>query len=85
MGLDPVEIRRKNLIPSKEMPYDAGILYRDGSPLILDSGNYPEALEKSVNAIGYDTFRIKQKEMLKAGRFWGSESHAILKLEGLVL
>ena len=71
LGIDPVEIRRINLISSEEMPYDAGILYRDGSPLILDSGNYPEALEKSVNAINYDKFRVKQKELFNVGRFVG--------------
>ena len=31
-GIDPVEIRRRNLITADEMPYAVGINYRDGTP-----------------------------------------------------
>ena len=54
LGIDPAEIRRRNLIGPEEMPYDAGFLYRDGSPLVLDSGDYPQALAKNLDGIDYD-------------------------------
>ena len=31
MGLDPFDVRRKNLVPSESMPYSVGINYRDGA------------------------------------------------------
>ena len=71
LGLDPADIRRRNLIGPDEMPFDAGILYRDGAPLIIDSGNYPEALEKNLAGIDYATFRREQKQARAKGRYLG--------------
>ncbi len=52
LGMDPVELRLRNLIRPEEMPYDLGILYRDGEPAILDSGDYPRALLRAVELVG---------------------------------
>ncbi len=71
LGLDTVEIRRRNLIPAAEMPYSPGILYRDGNPMMLDSGDYPEMFEKAVAAIGYDGFRRTQAEARERGEHLG--------------
>ena len=43
LGLDPAEVRRRNLIQPDEFPYTVGLIFRDGSPLTYDSGNYPGA------------------------------------------
>ena len=51
LEIDPVEIRIRNLITPKELPNSAGILYRDGHPLVLDSGNYPKALARAAELI----------------------------------
>jgi carbon-monoxide dehydrogenase large subunit len=53
LRVHPVEFRQRNLIRPDEMPYAAGIIYRDGQPLVLDSGNYPEALRRATELIGY--------------------------------
>ena len=71
LDIDPADVRRKNFIRPDEMPYDAGILYRDGSPLILDSGDYPGALELNLDAIGYDDFRKEQQQARLENRFLG--------------
>ncbi len=49
------------------MPYDTGLLYRDGQPLIYDSGNFPEALEKALQTIDYDAFRREQQRLQAQG------------------
>jgi carbon-monoxide dehydrogenase large subunit len=54
LGIDPVELRARNLVGADEMPFDAGISYRDGQPLVLDSGNYPDALARAVKLVDYD-------------------------------
>ena len=71
LSLDPADIRRRNLIRPDEMPFDAGILYRDGSPLIIDSGDYPEALERNLDGIDYGAFRQEQKQARASGRHLG--------------
>jgi carbon-monoxide dehydrogenase large subunit len=60
LGLDPAAVRRKNFVPADEMPYDVGLPYRDGHPLIYDSGDFPATLEAALAAAGYETFRADQ-------------------------
>lgn len=51
-GIDPFELRRRNLIPAAAMPYEVGISYRDGNPVVYDSGDYPAAFERAVARAG---------------------------------
>ena len=71
LDLDPAEIRRRNFIQPHEMPFALDLPYRDGSPMVLDSGDYPKALEMTLDAIGYDRFREEQREARKQGRYIG--------------
>jgi carbon-monoxide dehydrogenase large subunit len=71
LGMDPAEIRRRNLITPDELPLETGIPYRDGAPMVLDSGDYPEALERCLEAIGYDAFRRDQADSRARGEFRG--------------
>ncbi len=61
LGIDRVEIRRRNYIQPDAFPYDHEILFQDFRPLVYDSGNYPAALEKAVELIGYEGF-VKQDQ-----------------------
>lgn len=65
LGMDRVEIRRRNLIPADAFPYDHGILFQDFRPLVYDSGNYPAALEKAVELIGYERFVKEEQPRLR--------------------
>ncbi|MGA9595701.1 MAG: xanthine dehydrogenase family protein, partial [Acidimicrobiia bacterium] len=68
LGLDPAEIRRRNLIQPEQMPYDMGMLYRDGNPLIYDSGDFPDQLETALDRADYRALRKRQGEALRGGR-----------------
>lgn len=68
VGRDPAEVRRINLVPGDEMPYDMGMLYRDGQPMVYDSGNYPEQLDQILEAAGYDALREWQAREKAGGR-----------------
>jgi carbon-monoxide dehydrogenase large subunit len=57
LDLDPVELRLRNLLRPDELPLRAGILYRDGEPLVLDGGDYPAALRRAAELAGYDDAR----------------------------
>ena len=65
IGMDPVEVRRKNFIAKEEFPYDNAL------GLQYDSGDYHRALEKALEMIDYDRFRREQAEARKQGRYLG--------------
>jgi len=72
LGLEPAEVRRRNMIRPEEMPYRAGILYRDGEPIVYDGGDYPAALRQALEAIGgVEVFRRRQREAREGGRYLG--------------
>jgi carbon-monoxide dehydrogenase large subunit len=60
LRMDPAELRRRNYIRPDELPYDFGMPYRDGNPLVYDTGDFPEALEKALEAADYRKFRAEQ-------------------------
>jgi CO/xanthine dehydrogenase Mo-binding subunit len=47
LGLDPVEIRLRNLIDRDEMPYATGT-HTDGHPVVYDSGDYRKLVELTL-------------------------------------
>ncbi|MCX2924959.1 xanthine dehydrogenase family protein molybdopterin-binding subunit [Streptomyces sp. NEAU-W12] len=61
LGIDPVEVRRRNWIRHEEFPYDsiAGLTY--------DSGNYEAATEKALALFGYDELRAEQQKRNERG------------------
>jgi carbon-monoxide dehydrogenase large subunit len=71
LGLDPAEARLRNLIQADEFPYRVGLVFRDGSPLTYDSGNYPELLRRALERIGYRELRAEQAALRAAGRLRG--------------
>lgn len=72
LALEPAEVRRRNMVRADEMPYAVGIRYRDGEPIVYDSGDYPKALEQALEAIGgVDAFRARQRAARAEGRHLG--------------
>jgi carbon-monoxide dehydrogenase large subunit len=72
VGIDRAEIRRRNFIQPDEFPYRReGVLFADGLPVTLDSGDYPKQLEMLLRAIGYDSFSEEQARAREEGRYIG--------------
>src|SRR5438132_1121174 len=69
LRLDPADVRRKNYIRPEELPFDLGMPYRDGNPLVYDSGDFPAALESALIAAEYDRVR-KEQTALRARGLW---------------
>ena len=60
------------MIAAEAMPYSVGIPYRDGEPIVYDSGDYPGALQKALDAIGgVEAFRDRQAMARRDGRYLG--------------
>src|SRR5881296_306639 len=68
LGLDPAEVRARNLIPAEEMPYRPGLVYRDGVPVRYDGGDYPLELRRALDLLDYAGWRKRQTELRAAGR-----------------
>ena len=72
LGIEPAEVRLRNMIRADEMPYAMGMPYRDGQPIVYDGGDYPAALNKVIAAIGgLPAFRQRQRAERQAGRYLG--------------
>ena len=55
LHLDPVLVRRRNLLRPDEFPYPVGVTYQDGERVVYDSGNYPvlfDRLDETVDLAG---------------------------------
>lgn len=77
LGLDPVEIRRVNLIGPADLPYTSP------TRLVHDSATYPLCFEKVVEAIGYGAFRAEQARLRRQGRYVGVGFAVYNELTGL--
>ena len=52
LGLDRVDVKRRNLIQPDQFPYEVGVAWQDGSRVVYDSGNYPVLLERALEMLG---------------------------------
>ena len=60
LGIEPIELRRRNLITPDQMPYRTGLLDRRGIAQEYDSGDYPQMLERAVEMIDLGGIRRRQ-------------------------
>ncbi len=69
LGIDRVEIRKRNFLPPDAFPYDNKIIDQAFAPFIIDSGNYQPAIEKAAKMIGYEKFlKEEQPQYRQEGR-----------------
>ena len=76
LGLDPAELRRRNLVRPDEFPYASA----GGN--VYDSGSYHAALETLLEAAGYDALRGEQRAARAAGRAVGIGLSCFVELTG---
>jgi carbon-monoxide dehydrogenase large subunit len=65
LGLDPAELRRKNLIPADKFPYTSATGFE------YDSGDYERAMNLALEKAGYRELREEQARMREQGRLLG--------------
>jgi aerobic carbon-monoxide dehydrogenase large subunit len=68
LGRDRAEVREANFIRPDEMPYDHGLIFQDGRPLVYDSGDYPASLAKLKKLVGWDEFAAEREQARVEGR-----------------
>src|SRR5260370_8027552 len=52
LGLDRIEVRRRNLIQPDQFPYEVGVVWQDGNQVIYDSGDYPALVNRALEMLG---------------------------------
>ena len=65
VGLDPAEVRLRNMIPPDQLPYDNGLGWT------YDSGDYAHALRLALDHAGYDEFPARRAEAARRGKLLG--------------
>ena len=76
IGMDPVEVRRKNLIP----PFEDGHAVATG--VSYDSGNYEAALDRALEMAGYQQLRREQEQARREGRYLGIGLATYVEISG---
>lgn len=64
-GLEPSEVRLRNLVHPEQMPFT------NITGKLFDSGDYPESVRQAADAIGLDAFRARQERGEGDGRLLG--------------
>lgn len=77
VGLDPKEIRLRNLIRAEEFPY------KTAPGIVWDRSGFIECLEEGSNALDYEGLRRKQAEARAAGRWVGIGISSYAELSGI--
>lgn len=65
LGLDPAEVRLRNMVPTEKMPYDNGLGWT------YDSGDYPTALKLAMSHSRYADVEARRAEARRRGKLLG--------------
>ena len=82
LGLDPVELRRVNLIPEDSMPFDRKIDAL-GTEIILDSGKYEDLLDRLLERVGYHRLKTEIEQRRADGEMVGMGLAYFVEKSGL--
>ena len=77
IGMDPADVRRKNLIP----PFDDG--YDVPTGVTYDTGNYEAAFDRALEMAGYQQFVQEQEQARKKGHYLGIGLSTYVEICGL--
>ena len=82
LGIDPVELRRRNLIASAEMPYQRP-LDAIGDEIVYDSGDYAGLMDKALAAVGWDGLQAGLRQRRADGEAVGAGLAIFVEKSGL--
>jgi aerobic carbon-monoxide dehydrogenase large subunit len=82
LGIDPLELRRRNLLGPAELPCDRSMRAL-GTDVVLDEGDYPGLLDRALAESGYASWALEAAERRRAGRLAGTGAAVFLEKSGL--
>ncbi len=81
LGIDPAELRRKNLLQPSDMPHTVGVTRPGMAEMVYDSGNYPQVLQEALSAMDYDSAKATTGRQAD-GRYTGVGVACFVKSTG---
>jgi carbon-monoxide dehydrogenase large subunit len=76
LGIDPAELRRRNLIPKDALPYDTGFVFT------YDSGDFEGALDTALEAADWSGFEARRAAAKSRGRLRGIGVVSVIEIAG---
>ncbi len=73
LGLDPIDVIRRNLVPANAFPY------RTATGALLDSGDYPRTLETALRDGRFAELRQRREKARSEGRIYGIGCVAVVE------
>lgn len=83
LGLDPLEVRRRNLVQPEDMPYEMGIPYRDTKTITYDRGDFPAQLQAALELIDLPAWRARQADQRNTTRRIGIGVSSLMEGSGV--
>jgi aerobic carbon-monoxide dehydrogenase large subunit len=77
IGMDPAEVRRRNLVPKDRFPYDNTLGWT------YDSGDYPAAFEQALERVGYGSMGPARREARTRGKRLGVGMASFVAITGI--
>jgi carbon-monoxide dehydrogenase large subunit len=75
-GIDPIKLRRRNLIPPSAIPYRTAI------GTTYDSGEFEVVMDKAIALADYDGFKQRKRDSTKRGKLRGIGISCVLEHSG---
>jgi carbon-monoxide dehydrogenase large subunit/6-hydroxypseudooxynicotine dehydrogenase subunit gamma len=82
LGLDPIEVRRRNLVAKAEMPYRRPLATL-GTEIMLDSGDYAGLIDKALAAVGWSALQDELRRRRAGGECVGAGLALFVEKSGL--
>jgi aerobic carbon-monoxide dehydrogenase large subunit len=82
LGVDPVELRRRNLLTPGELPLHRG-LSAIGTEMTIDAGDVPGLLDRTMAEAGFDAWRAEAEDLRSGGRPVGVGAAVFMEKSGL--
>jgi len=71
LAMDPIQVRRRNLIPADRHPYATGLTTAGRGPVDYDSGDYARCMDLALETLGLAAVRREQARLRAEGRYLG--------------
>ena len=71
LAMDPIQVRRRNLIPADRHPYATGLTTAGRGPVDYDSGDYARCMDLALETLGLAVVRREQARLRAEGRYLG--------------
>jgi carbon-monoxide dehydrogenase large subunit len=71
LNIDRAELRARNIIQPEQMPYQPGLIFRDGKPMVYVGGDFPKSQRRAVQLSHYENFSARQAKARQEHRYIG--------------